>query len=122
MNKKITLEAAAKIFRVHPRTIVRALSGNHNTYWSEDINHDMYAIDQIAIKYAGITVADILRIIEGREALLKPAEAALVLKMRPRTFRGYVTNNAIKGRVSNGGVVRYLQSKVITQSFDRAEA
>ncbi len=121
MNKKITLEAAAKIFRVHPRTIVRALTGKHNTYWSEDINHDMYDIAGIAATY-GITVADILRIIEGREALLKPAEAALVLKMRPRTFRGYVTNNAIKGRVSSGGVVRYLQSKVITQSFDRAEA
>lgn len=109
MLRTITLEAAAKVFRVHPRTIVRALTGEHNTYWSEDINHSTYSVSDIADVY-GTSVEEINRVIEGRDAFLKPDEAAELLGIRPRTFRDR------KGRyrkVGNGGIVRYVRSKII---------
>jgi hypothetical protein len=86
MTQQITLEAAAKVFRVHPRTVVRALSGEHNTYWTEDINHDMHTLDRLADAYKGITPDDIKRILEGRDELLKPEEAAELIGVQPRTF------------------------------------
>jgi DNA-directed RNA polymerase specialized sigma24 family protein len=110
----VTLEAAATLFNVHPRTIVRALSGQHNTYWSEDINHDNYPIDAIARAY-GMEPAVLRRVIEGRETLLRPDEAAELLGIRPRTFRERVSlgkDRLQKARVSSGGIVRYLKSKV----------
>ncbi len=118
-STQITLEAAAKLFRVHPRTIVRAISGEHNTYWYEDSNHDMYAISAIAETY-DMTLADLTRVIEGRDTLLKPQEAAAEMRMQPRTFRTHVFEDKIRGRISNGRVVRYLRSKIVDQSIARS--
>jgi hypothetical protein len=122
MTQQITLEAAAKVFRVHPRTVVRAMSGVHNTYWTEDINHDMHTLDRLAGAYEGITPDDIKRILEGRDELLKPNEAADLIGVQPRTFRTYVTDRKIRGRVKSGRIVRYLRSKVIDMKWTREAA
>ena len=68
-RQKITLSEAAKIFRVHPRTILRAISGEHNTYWSEDINDQVMRISDIAYAYH-MTDRTFVAIIESRDSLL----------------------------------------------------
>ena len=119
--QKITLEAAAKAFRVHPRTIVRALSGEHNTYWYEDINHDLYTITELAAAF-DMEPKELRRVIEKREVLLKPQEAAKLLGIQPRTFRDRVHAGRYR-KVANysGRVVRYFRSKIpslILRSID----
>lgn len=118
MRHSITLEAAAEIFQVHPRTIVRALTGQHNTYWSEDINHNMYSVYDIANAY-NTSVEEINRVIEGREAFLKPDQAAILLGIRPRTFRDRVKAKCYR-KVQNGGIVRYVRSKIIEDRIARS--
>lgn len=107
----VTLIGAAEIFDVHPRTIVRALSGEHNTYWYEDSNEDVYAVEDIASAY-GMTAFELARCIEGRDSLVKPDEAAEILGVNPRTFRNRVQAGKYK-KIANGGVVRYLKSKIL---------
>ena len=85
-QQNITLIAAAKVFDVHPRTIVRALSGEHNTYWFDDINENLYAVADIATAY-GMSANELSRCIEGRDELIKPDEAAEMLGVQPRTLR-----------------------------------
>ncbi len=119
--EEITLEAASKTFRVHPRTIVRALANEHNTYWSEDINHDMYKVTDIAKAY-DITPAILGRVLENRDALLTPEEAAEMLKIRPRTFRRHMEKGYYKNaRVKHGKIVRYIRSKIIEHSIANME-
>ncbi len=111
----VTLEAAAKVFRVHPRTILRALSGQHNTYWTEDSNHDRLSVEDIADVY-GTTAQTIRAVVEKRDNLLRPDEAAKVLGIRPRTFRDRVQAGRYD-RITNGGIVRYLHSKLVTDAI-----
>src|SRR3546814_9053407 len=114
--QKITLGAAAKTLRVHPRTICRALTGRHNTYWYEDSNHDRYDVQEIADAYQ-MNPDAFRRCIEGRDKLIKAAEACVILGIKPRTFRDRLMASAAPhieyGRVGNGGIVRYLNSKII---------
>ena len=108
----VTLEEAAKVFGVHPRTILRAINKAHNTYWSEDNNEDVIQIADIATAY-GIKPYALVAVFEGRDSLLRADEAAEVLSMAARTFRKHLDNQAVKwGRVSYGGVTRYLETRV----------
>jgi hypothetical protein len=115
--QQITLAGAASLFGVHPRTIVRALSGEHNTYWTEDINEDPVPLTKLAASY-GVSVREMVQLIEGRDKLLKPDEAAEVLGIRPRTFRDRAKAGTYR-KVSNGGIVRYLRSQIIEDKIAR---
>lgn len=117
-SNSITLAGAAGLFGVHPRTIVRAISGEHNTYWTEDINEQLFSISDVAAAY-GLSDMELKRIIEGRDALLKPDEAAKVLNIRPRTFRDRVKAGAYR-KVASGGIVRYLKSQILEDKIARS--
>ncbi len=134
---EITLEGAAHLFRVHPRTILRALYNKHNTYWSDDekFNHQMLSLEDIATAYN--TSADILRMmLEGRDQLLKPSEAAELIGVSPRVFRkmlisGYpytpqsqphrFTREGRYGRIGHGRIVRYRHTKIMDIALARME-
>ncbi len=111
-RQNITLAEAAKIFRVHPRTILRAISGEHNTYWSEDINSQVMAISDIADAY-NMTPKVFVSIIESRDSLLTADEAAAVLGIQPRTFRDRLIAGRYK-KIGKGGITRYLHSKIVS--------
>ena len=116
-TKSVTLIGVANVFVVHPRTIVRAITGEHNTYWTDDINEDLFAVADISKAY-GMNTNELVRCIEGRDKLIKPDEAAAILEVQPRTFRDRVKGARMDGRrpygrAAAGGVVRYLRSKVI---------
>lgn len=119
----VTLERVANVFRVHPRTILRALEGEHNTYWFEDINEDLYSIADIAEAY-GMTTRALVAVIEGRDELLRADEAAKELGMAARTFRKHLNREGTTmrwGRAKHGGITRYLQSKIIAAAIDGTE-
>ncbi len=108
----VTLEEAAKAFGVHPRTILRAIEQDHNIYWTEDSNEEVMQIAAIAGAY-GIAPKALVAVFEGRDALLRADEAAEVLGMAARTFRKHLDAKAAKwGRVSYGGITRYLETRI----------
>ena len=117
----IQLNVIAKIFRVHPRTILRALTGEHNTYWYDDafVNEQRILIEEIGYAYG--TTARVLRaMIEDRDSLLKPDEAAKVVGIAPRTFREHVAAGKFK-KIGCGGIARYQHSKLISAAIARME-
>ena len=118
----ITLEKVALLFRVHPRTILRAINEReHNTYWYEDSNSEPQSIEEIAKAY-DMSSSQLIAVIQGRDSLLKAAEAAEKLGMAPRTFRNHLKNKKMGskwGRVSCGGITRYLSSRVNSDGVDR---
>lgn len=119
--QNVKLERVADVFSVHPRTIMRALEGDHNTYWTEDINEDLYSIADIATVY-GMTTPALVAVIEGRDELLRADEAAKELGMAARTFRKHLDSQASKwGRAKHGGITRYLQSRIIAAAIDGTE-
>lgn len=110
----ITLEGAARVFGVHPRTILRAISKEHNTYWYEDSNEDMLSVADIAEAY-GVREIALNAVFEGRDSLLRADEAAKILGMAARTFRKHLHNDdgTNWGRVASGGITRYLRSRIM---------
>lgn len=117
----VTLGEAAKVFGVHPRTILRAINQSHNTYWTEDSDDDVIQIADIAEAY-GIAPKALVAVFEGRDSLLRADEAAEVLGMAARTFRKHLDDRAAKwGRVSYGGITRYLETRINTAAIDAME-
>ena len=117
----VTLEEAATAFSVHPRTILRAIKQDHNTYWTEDSDSDVMQIADIAKAY-GIPTKALVAVFEGRDSLLRADQAAEVIGMAARTFRKHLNNQATKwGRVSYGGITRYLETRINTAAIDRME-
>ncbi len=115
----VTLEDAASAFRVHPRTILRAIAEDHNTYWSEDINGQRMSIEDIARAY-GMTAQILRAVLENRDELLLPDEAAKLLGIRPRTFRDRLIAGRYK-KIGSGGIARYLRSKIIEDRISSTE-
>jgi len=126
----VTLKEAAEAFGVHPRTILRAINQSHNTYWYEDSNDDVMKIADIARAYGmknsvnakGEKTSALVPVFEGRDSLLRADEAAEILGMAARTFRKHLDKQATKwGRVSCGGITRYLESRINSAAIDRLE-
>jgi hypothetical protein len=119
----VTLEEAAGAFGVHPRTILRAIKQDHNTYWTEDSDQDVLQIKDIAKAY-GVKPFVLVAVFEGRDALLRADEAADVIGMAARTFRKHLMRKGTAqkwGRVSYGGITRYLETKINTAAIDAME-
>ncbi len=119
----VTLERVADAFSVHPRTILRAVEGKHNTYWYEDSNEEVWPIETIADAYKMETYA-LVAVIEGRDKLIRADEAAKEMSMAARTFRKRLNRSGVPsrwGRIKHGNIVRYLQSKIIAAAIDGTE-
>jgi len=104
---KILLNELADVLKVHPRTVLRALSGKENTYWASDHNPSIEVVD-VALAY-DIELDVLQRVLKGRDHLLTSPEAAAHIsfiqdKNVPlRTFRYRKYPTAIR----TTGVVRY---------------
>ena len=119
----VTLGEAARVFRVHPRTILRAINQSHNTYWTEDSDSDVMQIADIAKAY-GVKPYALVAVFESRDSLLRADEAADVIGMAARTFRKHLRRKGTPkkwGRVSHGGITRYLETRINTAAIDAME-
>lgn len=110
---KVKLNTAAERFDVHPRTILRALSDEVNVYWNTDFD-PFIDLTMLANSYS-MSSRVLVRVIQGRDRLLKPSEAAGELKVPPRTFRW----RKYKAAARKGGIVRYSRSQIINEHLLR---
>ena len=107
--KTITLNEAAKSFQVHPRTILRALSDETNVYWSEDFNPPVY-VTAVANAYS-MNEKVLVHVLDGKDMLLKPVQAAKEVETPARTFRW----RKYKAAARKGGIVRYSRKQIINE-------
>jgi hypothetical protein len=110
----ILLNDAALAFKAHPRTLLRAVSGSPNPYWTEDHNPTI-SVEDLATAYS-CSVGVLARIFEGRDILLTPAEAAKEIEVPDRTFR-YRDYPSIR----HGGIVRYARSRLLQRHYNKWE-
>lgn len=105
----VLLNTAAKKFEVHPRTILRALSDSVNVYWNDDFNPKI-EVTSLAYAYS-MNRTVLVRVLCGKDTLLKPIAAAAEIKVPARTFRWRRYHAAAR----HGGIVRYSRSQVINE-------
>lgn len=107
----VTLDQVAEAVDVHPRTILRYVMNDRNTYWAEDHNPE-FPLERVA-KALGCR-ADIMKhVLRGSDEFMKPDDAAEELGLPPRTFRHRGYTPAFRA----GRVVRYSRSKLINEHF-----
>jgi len=113
-NFSMKLNEFAKVLTVHPRTVLRAMTGEENPYWTPDFDpsfamndfYEAYSIDAKVFRRVWLS---------GTDILLKPVDAAIFLKLPARTFRYQKYHAAIR----IGGVVRYSRKSLINEKLRR---
>lgn len=100
-DRKIPLDTVAETLKVHPRTVLRALKGEVNTYWAEGHKVDIL-LSELGRAY-DFDTQYFERVLRGKDELFKPREAAEFLDIQIRVFK-YRTYPAL---IRRGGVVRY---------------
>ncbi len=109
----IRLNRAAERFKAHPRTILRALSDEVNVFWNEEFN-PLIEVTMLANSYS-MNETVLIRVLRGKDDLLKPGEAASKLKVPARTFRWRKYHAAAR----KGGIVRYAYSQLVNEHMSR---
>lgn len=102
---KTKLNIVATALKVHPRTVLRALTGVENTYWVRDHDPNVDTVE-VAIAF-GLEHVYVQRALKRSDALLTPKLAAEFLEMSPRTLRHY--KNLYIPVLKYGRIVRYSQ-------------
>ncbi len=114
--KTVLLNTAARRFGVHPRTILRALSDATNVYWNEDFNPKL-DVTLLANSYS-MQEKILLRVLYGKDLLMKPVDAASELKVPTRTFRWRKYQAAAR----HGGIVRYSRTQIVNEHLLKWDA
>lgn len=104
----ILLREAAAALRVHPRTVLRHVTGESNPYWAPGYE-DEAQVDEGAVAL-GLDMDPrlLLRVLRGRDKLFSQQEAADHVKVPVRTFRYRGYPAAVRKR----GLVRYSELQI----------
>lgn len=103
------LNKVAAVLKVHPRTVLRAITGDVNAYWAEGHNPDV-DLEEVCIAFDMDTKV-LRRCLRNSDTLLTPQEAASkILKIPLRTFR----HRKYPKAGSRGQIfVRYSQHEIL---------
>lgn len=120
--KKVELDAAAGAFKVHPRTVLRALAGEVNTYWAEGHNPKL-DVAEVALAF-DIEIPVLEKVLSGKNALLTPAEAREHIAFLEG--RDSIPVNTFRYRkypaaIQRPGLVRYLRHVISEYHSTRFE-
>lgn len=111
MTNTVSLNKVAEAVSVHPRTILRIVTGERNTYWATDHNPTL-DVEKVATAL-GCDAAVLKRVLRGSDTFMKPEDAAAELDVPDRTFRYRKYTPAFRV----GRVVRFARSKLINEHF-----
>lgn len=103
---KVSLNKMATLLGCHPRTVLRAITGEKNPSWSESYNPE-FDIADIAKAYH-CNKEFLEAALRGEDKLLNPSDAAKKLKVTERCLR----YRPIEPLIRRGGVVRYLKTTI----------
>lgn len=112
--KQVTLNEAAKAIKVHPRTVLRAISKDKNPYWTS--SYDPILSVSVIAKGFNTNQNCITDALSGRDQLITTNQAAKAYGLTPRGFR-YL---GLAPDIRNGSVVRYRQSRIASGAIARS--
>ena len=112
-DDSLNLNDLAKALTIHPRTVLRALTGDRNVYWASGHNPVLSAT-RVA-NALGLNPNTMRRAVNGNEELLRIKEAAALLDLSVPSFR----RRLFKPAIQHGSVVRYARSTLMNEYFAR---
>lgn len=107
VSSRMSLDIIAGVLKVHPRTVLRAIAGEVNTYWAPGYDPDV-ALADVALAY-GVEISRLDDVIRDRDEFLTVGGATRQISkiegrdVPVRTFR-YRKYPAL---IRTPGVVRY---------------
>ena len=116
MTLRTTLGEATRILKLHPRTILRAISKESNPYWAD--GYDCPVDTQDLSKAFKVKPMLMDAVFLDKKPLLRPNEAAELLKMNPRTFRTHHYPAIIK---KGNSIVRFSEDHLKSAYTQRLE-
>lgn len=111
MTTHSTLIEAARILKLHPRTILRAISRKPNPYWAPGYDEPVFIRDLVRVFNARSTL--LAAVFLDRKPLLTPTDGAKLLKLNYDTFR----KRRYPAVIRKGHIVRY--SAIELKAIDR---
>lgn len=107
MNFKLSEYCEA--LKLHPRTILRHVTGKPNPYWTEGFETTI-PFNEVAEVF-GVKEKTLLKVLRGRDSFLTQKEAIEFTGMKRATFqlRPYTADIRMKK------IVRYLYSRLVDQ-------
>jgi hypothetical protein len=103
------LNEYSEALKLHPRTILRHLSGSPNPYWIPGHDVDIPIVEVTEV--FGVDLKTLLKILKGRDSFLTQKEAIKFTGLKKATFRTRDYSAEIKMKK----IVRYLYSKLVDQ-------
>lgn len=112
---RMTIRWAAKLLRVHPRTVVRALRADVTAHQDPE---DYITSSDLALAFDSFPEVFEKDPKDEKHRLLKPKEAAAYIQVPDRTFRYWQMKNQITPVVRSGKTIRYTQAYLDTLELD----
>lgn len=111
MNVK--LSKAAKALKVHPRTVLRTLTGDRNISYSDGDNQE---IDMFRLcKAFDVKPVNMKQVLEGRDEFLTSKEGADITKCSIRSFWNHEHTPVVYS--NSGRIVRFSRSILMDWAF-----
>ncbi len=107
MNFK--LDEYAEALSLHPRTVLRYLTGTKNPYWVEGENPTI-PVNDVAEVF-NIRPKTLIKVLRNRDSLLSQTEAVEFTGLNRSTFQ----NRDYDAEIRMSKIVRYLYSRLVDQ-------
>lgn len=111
------LNTVAETLKIHPRTVLRAISGAENPYWTEDHNPRI-TVKQVMESF-GCSRRQFNNLLQGDDILLTPDQACELLKISKRTLRYRRARGELTPLVARGSVVYYSRQHLLERELKK---
>ncbi len=116
----LDLNTVANTLKVHPRTVLRAISGQENPYWTKDHNPKV-SLKEVSEGF-GCSINQFKKLLGGEDLLLTPDEACELLKISKRTLRYRRAQGELTPVVARGSVVYYSRQHLLVKELKKPTA
>ena len=113
----VELNVVAKTLGLHPRTVLRAVTGEANPYWTEGHNPSLTYVSVLQAFNCTRKQFDLL--LNGEDLLMTPSEACELLKISKRTLRYRRAEGELTPMIARGSVVYYTRTHLIENELGK---
>ena len=105
---KAYLEDIAEVIDVHPRTILRTITANPTEYWAPSHNPRIHLTE--VSKTFQTPTKSLVELLQGKDRVIRPAEAAELLGVSVRTIRN--KSDEYRPLIIGAGFLRFSYNEV----------
>jgi hypothetical protein len=113
----VALDVVAETLGLHPRTILRAVTGEANPYWTKGYNPGL--THKSVLQAFNCTRKQIDSLLSGEDLLMTPTEACELLRMSKRTLRYRRAEGDLTPLIARGSVVYYTRQHLLEKELNK---